>query len=173
MREFDFTPLFRSAIGFDRIASRLQAALQADPGDTYPPYNIERYGGDGYRIVMAVAGFSADELSITASSEELTVCGKKPSEDAGHFLHRGIAARTFKRRFELAPFIKVQGATLGNGLLSIDLRREPPEEMRPCRINIVYGGRLRGDREDGGLAVLRPDGTREPVASRKSTVALS
>jgi molecular chaperone IbpA len=148
MREFDFTPLFRSAIGFDRIASRLQTALQADPGDTFPPYNIERCGEDDYHIVMAVAGFSSDELSITASSEELTVCGKKRSEDTSHYLHRGIAARTFKRHFELALFVKVQGAELGNGLLSIDLRREPPEEMQPCRIEIVCGKRPCGDRED-------------------------
>jgi molecular chaperone IbpA len=172
MREFDFTPPLRSTIGFDCIASRLQTALRADPGDTYPPFDIERYGQDGYRIVMAVAGFSSDELSVTASSEELIACGKKPSEDAGHYLHRGIAARAFKRRFELAPFINVQGATLGNGLLSIDLRRELPEETRSCRINVVCGGWSRGVREGSGLEVSRPDGTREPASSSKRTVAL-
>jgi molecular chaperone IbpA len=168
MREIDFTPLFRSAIGFDRIASRLQTVLQAELGDTYPPYNIERYGEDDYRIVMAVAGFLSDELSVTASSEELTVCGKKRSEDAGHYLHRGVTARTFKRRFELAPFVKAQGAELDNGLLSIDLRREPPEEMRPCRIDIVCGERPHGDREDSGLTMFRSHGTGELAQSSKN-----
>jgi molecular chaperone IbpA len=121
---------------------------------------------------MAVAGFSSDDLAITVTSEELTVCGKKPSEDASRYLHRGIAARSFKRRFELAPFIKVQGARLGNGLLWVDLRREPPEETRRCRINIVCGGQLRSDLKGSGPAVLRPNGTCEPAPSGKRTVAL-
>jgi molecular chaperone IbpA len=136
MREYDFAPLYRSAIGFDRLMDLLQSAGQSDLGDNYPPYNIEKTGEDSYRITMAVAGFAVDEITITAQQNVLIVAGAKQGEDSGLYLHRGIGARAFERRFELADFVKVTGAGLENGLLSIALTREVPEEMKPRRIEI-------------------------------------
>jgi molecular chaperone IbpA len=136
MREFDFAPLYRSAIGFDRLMDLLQTTAQGDLGDNYPPYNIEKTGEDSYRITMAVAGFAADEIAITAEQNVLTVAGAKQGDDSGVYLHRGIGARAFERRFDLADFVKVTGAGLENGLLSIALTREVPEEMKPRRIEI-------------------------------------
>src|SRR5689334_13091027 len=125
MRDFDFAPLYRSAIGFDRLMELLQTAAQADLGDNYPPYNIEKTGEDSYRITMAVAGFTPDEITITAQQNLLLVTGIKQGNDNGHqYLHRGIAARGFERRFELADFVKVMGASLENGLLRLELVRE-------------------------------------------------
>ncbi len=141
MREFDFAPLYRSAIGFDRLMDLLQSTAQGDLGDNYPPYNIEKTGEDSYRITMAVAGFTADEISITAQQNLLLVAGAKRGEDSGVYLHRGIGARGFERRFDLADFVKVTGANLENGLLSIALTREVPEEMKPRRIEIQAGGK--------------------------------
>jgi molecular chaperone IbpA len=136
MREFDVAPLYRSAIGFDRLMDLLQSAGQGDLGDNYPPYNIEKTGEDSYRITMAVAGFAVDEITITAQQNVLIVAGAKQGDDGGVYLHRGIGARAFERRFDLADFVKVTGASLENGLLSIDLTREVPEEMKPRRIEI-------------------------------------
>jgi molecular chaperone IbpA len=137
MREFDLSPLYRTAIGFDRLMDLLQNTAQADLGDNYPPYNIEKTGEDSYRITMAVAGFTPDEIAITAQQNLLLVTVAKQSADNGHqYLHHGIAARGFERRFELADFVKVTGASLENGLLSLDLVREVPEEMKPRRIEI-------------------------------------
>lgn len=137
MRELDFAPLYRSAIGFDRLMDLLQNTAQGELSDNYPPYNIEKTGEDSYRITMAVAGFTPEEISITAQQNLLLVAGAKPGEERDRlYLHRGIAARGFERRFELADFVKVTGANLENGLLSIDLTREVPEEMKPRRIEI-------------------------------------
>ena len=138
MRELDFASLYRSAIGFDRLMDLLQSTT-ADLGDNYPPYNIEKSGEDSYRITMAVAGFTPTEISITAQHNLLLVAGAKQGDDGGVYLHRGIAARGFERRFELADFVKVTGASLDNGLLSIDLTREVPEAMKPRRIDIQVG----------------------------------
>jgi len=138
MRELDFASLYRSAIGFDRLMDLLQSTT-ADLGDNYPPYNIEKSGEDSYRITMAVAGFTQAEISITAQHNLLLVAGVKQGDDGGVYLHRGIAARGFERRFELADFVKVTGASLDNGLLAIDLRREVPEAMKPRRIDIQVG----------------------------------
>jgi molecular chaperone IbpA len=138
MRELDFASLYRSAIGFDRMMDLLQSTT-ADLGDNYPPYNIEKSGEDSYRITMAVAGFTQQEISIIAQHNLLLVAGVKQSEDEGVYLHRGIAARGFERRFELADFVKVSAASLDNGLLSIDLTREVPEAMKPRRIDIQIG----------------------------------
>ncbi|GGF12749.1 hypothetical protein GCM10011611_18000 [Aliidongia dinghuensis] len=140
MREFDFRPLYRSGIGFDHIAGLMRNAVQLDANNAPPPYNIERAGENAYRVTMAVAGFLLDELSLTVEGEELVVCGTKQGEDSGRYLHRGIATLSFERRFELAPFIKVTGAKLENGLLPIDLERELPKEMRARRIEIAQGG---------------------------------
>ncbi len=137
---FDFSPLFRSAIGFDRMLDALETASRAVSIDNWPPYDIARTGDDDYRISMAVAGFTQDELSITQEQNMLMVSGQKPAaEGEGQTLHRGIAGRAFQRRFQLADHVKVVGASLVNGLLTIELKRELPEEMKPRRISIAAG----------------------------------
>ncbi len=137
MRHVDFSPLYRSTVGFDRLFTMLDSLAQPDNGQTYPPYNIERTGEDAYRISMAVAGFGESEISIEAHRNVLTVKGEKAEEQGeAEFLYRGIAARAFERRFQLADHVEVSGATLKNGLLHIDLKRNIPEEMKPRRIDI-------------------------------------
>jgi molecular chaperone IbpA len=139
MTTFDFSPLFRNAIGFDRVSRLIDAALSGvDQTAGYPPYNIERVSDDSYRISMAVAGFAADDISISQQENALVVTGR-PQVDATErrLLHRGIAGRAFERRFQLADFIKVTGAELVNGLLHIDLVREVPEAMKPRQIKIT------------------------------------
>ncbi|MEZ5827024.1 MAG: Hsp20 family protein [Hyphomicrobiales bacterium] len=139
MRQFDLTPLYRSTIGFDRIGSLLDT-LSSFEGDapSYPPYNIERVEENAYRISMAVAGFGANDLDIEVKENTLSVRGEKRVEQENStFLHRGIAARSFERRFQLADYVVVKGASLENGLLHIDLLRELPEAMKPRRIEIT------------------------------------
>ena len=138
MRHFDFSPLYRSTIGFDRLAQLLDnmAAGDTDSG-AYPPYNIERLADNEYRITMAVAGFSAEELGIEAKESTLSVRGEKAAEQTEReYLHRGIATRTFERRFQLADHVEVKGADLKDGLLHIDLVRNLPERMRPRQVPI-------------------------------------
>ena len=137
MTTFDFAPLFRTAIGFDRMARLMDTASSAD-ASSYPPYNIEKTGEDAYRLTMAVAGFSPTELDITVQENTLLVTGnaQKEDEDGGGYLHRGIARRTFERRFSLADHMKVMGASLNNGLLSVDVVREVPEAAKPRTIKI-------------------------------------
>ncbi|PBB79264.1 molecular chaperone Hsp20 [Mesorhizobium sp. WSM3879] len=134
---FDFSPLFRSSIGFDRMLNALETASRIETADNWPPYDIAKSGEDDYRITMALAGFSQDELAITQEQNMLMVSGQKAGEDNGEYLHRGIAGRAFQRRFELADHVKVVDASLVNGLLTIDLKREIPEEMKPRRIEIT------------------------------------
>jgi len=138
MDRFDFSPLFRSTIGFDRLARLVDTATRVDSTAlSYPPYNIEKTGEDSYRLTMAVAGFGRDELDITAQENTLVISGKAQGEDeAGRYLHRGIARRAFERRFSLADHIKVTGASLDNGLLHVDLVREIPEAAKPRTIKI-------------------------------------
>ncbi|HEX3862682.1 MAG TPA: Hsp20 family protein [Stellaceae bacterium] len=138
MDRFDFSPLFRSTIGFDRLARLVDAATRVDStAVSYPPYNIEKTGDDSYRLTMAVAGFSQDEIDITVHENTLIVTGKaQNSEEEGRYLHRGIARRAFERRFSLADHLKVTGASLDNGLLHVDLVREVPEAMKPRTIKI-------------------------------------
>lgn len=138
MDRFDFSPLFRSTIGFDRMARLVDAAAHVDnAASSYPPYNIEKTGDDSYRLTMAVAGFGRDELDITVHENMLIVTGKAQEEEAsGRYLHRGIARRAFERRFSLAEHLKVTGAGLDNGLLHVDLVREVPEAMKPRQIKI-------------------------------------
>lgn len=142
MRNFDFSPLYRSTVGFDRLFSLLDQVTTADgAAPTYPPYNIERTGEDAYRITIAVAGFSEGELSIEARENALTVKGeKKPVNDDEHseVLYRGIASRAFERRFQLADYVEVKGASLEHGLLHIDLVREIPEAKRTRSIPIGH-----------------------------------
>ncbi len=141
MDRFDFSPLFRSTIGFDRLARMVDAATRVDnTALSYPPYNIEKTGDDAYRLTMAVAGFARDELDLTVHENTLIVTGKAhKEEESGRYLHRGIARRAFERRFSLADHIKVTGASLDNGMLHVDLVREIPETMKPRQIAIAGG----------------------------------
>lgn len=142
MRNFDLSPLFRSSIGFDRMTRLLDAATRMDDSAfSYPPYNIEKTGENAYRITMAVAGFSEDDLNVTVQENSLVISGKlNKSEDEKKYLYRGIAGRAFERRFELAEHIRVSGASLVNGLLHVDLVREVPEAMKPRTIKIEAKG---------------------------------
>jgi molecular chaperone IbpA len=141
MDRFDFSPLFRSTIGFDRLTRLVDAASRVDNAAlAYPPYNIEKTGEDAYRVTMAVAGFSPDEIDVTVHQNTLLVTGKsKKEEDESRFLHRGIARRAFERRFSLADHIKVVGASLDNGMLHVDLVHQVPEEAKPRKIEILRG----------------------------------
>lgn len=137
MRTYDFSPLYRSTIGFDRLASLLDSVLTADVNaTTYPPYNIEKTGDDAYRITIAVAGFTEAELAIEARDGVLVVTGKKEGEDKTAYMHRGIAARAFEKRFQLADHVRAVAAVVENGLLHVDLLREVPEALKPRKIEI-------------------------------------
>ncbi|PWE27425.1 heat-shock protein [Pararhodobacter marinus] len=140
MRTFDPTPLFRASVGFDRMADLMDRVLAAEPVQpTYPPYNIEKTDENAYRISIAVAGFSADELSVEMKENGLTVSGRKAEDkdEQRTYLHRGIATRAFERRFHLADHVRVSGATHADGMLHIDLVREIPEALKPRRIEIA------------------------------------
>ena len=141
MRTLDFSPFYRSTVGFDNLSSLLDTVNQLDKNQpSYPPYNIELLEEDRYRITTAVAGFEQDELSLEVEKQVLTISGKKEqSADSTTFLHRGIAGRNFERHFRLAEFVKVSNARLENGLLYVDLVREIPEMMKPRRIEIESG----------------------------------
>lgn len=140
MRHSDFAPLFRSTIGFDRLAQLLDGTAGFDNEQGYPPYNIERTGDNAYRITIAVAGFSKDEIKLDVKEQMLAVRGEKKAETAERsFLHRGIATRNFERRFQLADYVEVSAANLDDGLLSIDLARNLPERMRPRTVEIGTG----------------------------------
>jgi len=141
---FDLTPLYRSTVGFDRLA-QLFDELGSFEAPSYPPYNIERLGEDAYRISMAVAGFSPDDIGIEVKQNTLTVSAKKAekTEPQGEFLYQGIAARSFERRFQLADHVLVTGADLENGLLHIALKREIPEAMKPRTIPVNAGVKTR------------------------------
>jgi molecular chaperone IbpA len=134
----DFAPLFRTTVGFDRVPTLLSLAMQREEGG-YPPYNIEKVDEDAYRIVMAVAGFGLDDIEIITERNRLTVRGEVKDRGERMFLHRGLAARAFERQFDLADFVEVVGASLDNGLLVIDLKREIPEALKPRRIEIGKG----------------------------------
>ena len=140
MRHVDLTPLYRSTVGFDRLASVLDAVMSHDvSAPAYPPYNIEKTGEDAYRITVAVAGFAEDDLSVESRDGQLVISGRKAEkgdEQGRTYLHRGIAERAFERRFQLADHVKATGATVENGLLHVDLVREVPEALKPRRIEI-------------------------------------
>jgi molecular chaperone IbpA len=137
MRTYDLSPLFRSTVGFDRLAALLDTAGRLDDQSfSYPPYNIEKLSDDEYRITMAVAGFADKDLEITAKDRSLVVTGKGTQDGSVQYLHRGVAGRSFERRFELADYIQVKGANLVNGLLHIDLVREVPEALKPRTVAI-------------------------------------
>jgi molecular chaperone IbpA len=137
MRTLDFSPLYRSVVGFDRLADLLDAA-NSETSNGYPPYNIERTAENAYRIDIAVAGFKPDELAIEVKENLLTVQGRKAANDeARRYLHRGLAERNFERRFQLADYVVVTDAQLADGLLSISLRRELPEALKPRKVEIT------------------------------------
>ena len=148
MRTYDFAPLHRATVGFDQIADLMDRIMTTDMGSnqSYPPYNIEKTDDDAYRITVAVAGFSADELNLEVKENALHISAKK-ADDAGttKFLHRGIATRAFQRRFHLADHIRVTGASHENGMLHIDLVREVPEALKPRRIEIQSGATLEAE----------------------------
>ena len=137
MRNFDLTPLYRSAIGFDRLANMIDTANRNEQQPTFPPYNIELLGENEYRITMAIAGFSKEELDIQSESGSLTIKGAKAADEAERtYLYQGIAGRNFERRFQLADHVKVVKASVENGLLHVDLVREVPEAMKARQIPI-------------------------------------
>lgn len=139
MRTLDFSPLYRSVVGFDRLADLLESA-SAEAATGYPPYNIERTAENEYRIEIAVAGFKPEELNVEVKENLLTVQGRKAANDEDrHFLHRGLAERNFERRFQLADYVVVASADLRDGLLQIALKRELPEALKPRRIEIGSG----------------------------------
>jgi molecular chaperone IbpA len=152
MRTVDFSPLYRSVVGFDRLATLLEAAAKTDSASGYPPYNIENIGDNAYRIEIAVAGFKSDEIAIEVKENLLTVQGRKGANDGAEkrYLHRGLAERDFDRRFQLADYVVVTDATLADGLLSISLKRELPESLKPRQIAINAGGAstlIEGDKQ--------------------------
>ena len=143
MRTYDLSPLYRSAVGFDRLANLLENAARSSQDSGYPPYNIETLGENAYRIEIAVAGFTPDELNIEVKENLLTVTGRKSANDdvapQKTYLHRGLAERDFERRFQLADYVVVTDANLVNGLLTITLKRELPEALKPRRVEIGVG----------------------------------
>lgn len=137
MRTFDYSPFYRATVGFDRVFDLLDSVATQTGTNGYPPYNIEKAGDNAYRIVMAVAGFAEAELSVTQKENELLVTGQAQNiQDDKQYLYRGIAGRNFERRFQLADHVKVTGAKLANGLLTIELQREIPEEKKPRAIPV-------------------------------------
>jgi len=139
MRTYDFSPLYRSTVGFDRLANIMDQVLSSEvSSQSYPPYNIEKTGDDAYRISVAVAGFGDDELTIEAKDGQLVISGKKAADEgeAPTYLHQGIAFRAFERRFQLADHVRATGAVTENGLLHVDLVREVPDALKPRQIEI-------------------------------------
>ncbi len=145
MRTYDFSPLWRSTVGFDRMFDLINNEVP-NVQDTYPPYDIERTGDESYRISIALSGFTPEQITVTVQQNRLTVAGKKKSEDKANYVFRSISARAFERHFSLADYVQVEGATFENGLLQIDLVRKVPEAMMPRRIEI--GTRLPSDKAD-------------------------
>jgi molecular chaperone IbpA len=137
MRTFDFSPLYRSSIGFDQLQSLLDSATREASAPSFPPYNIETTGENEYRISMAVAGFAESDLSIEVNQNVLTISGTRTEKEDTHYLHQGIAGRSFERRFQLAEHVEVKGASLVNGLLHVDLVRQVPEQLKPRQIAIT------------------------------------
>ena len=158
MATLDFTPLFRSSIGFDQLPGLLSHALQREETG-YPPYNIEKVGEDQYRIIMAVAGFGRDDMEIVQEQNRLSVLGRLKEPNGKTYLHRGIATRAFERHFDLADYVEVTDATMGEGLLVISLKRELPEALKPRWIPINAGTFV--------PLGLRPAGTIEHEADEK------
>jgi molecular chaperone IbpA len=136
MRNTDFSPYRSSTVGFDRLFDLLQGGSPSTHSDTYPPFDLEQDSDDHYRITLAVAGFGQDEIEITAKQNQLVISGRKSDRDGGNFIHRGIATRSFERNFVLGDYVQVRSANLKDGLLTIELQREIPDEVKPRKIEI-------------------------------------
>jgi molecular chaperone IbpA len=147
MRTYDLTPLWRSTVGFDRLFNLIDESVRLTGQEHYPPYNIERTSEDHYQITLALAGFSPDEITITAEQNVLTVEGRKGEQDGHQYLYRGISARPFRRVFNLADYVEVKSASFDSGLLRVDLIREVPEAMKPRRIAIGSAGARNDNRK--------------------------
>lgn len=162
MTTLDFSPLLRASIGFDRLTRLLEdAAHYTDSGNGYPPYNIEKTGENAYRITLAIAGFGAEDVAITVHENVLVIEGQKKEDDRNRaFLYRGIAGRAFKRQFQLADHVLVESASLVNGVLTVDLKREIPEAMKPRRIPIATEPRSEGNVQAAGEAPEAVEGGR-------------
>lgn len=150
---FDFTPYRRSTVGFDRLFDLMENSMRSESGDNYPPFDIEKESEDSYRITLAVAGFRPEDIEVVAQQNQVTITGKKGDETnaSERYLHRGIATRSFERRFQLADFVQVRSASFENGLLTLSLQREVPEAMKPRTIEIGSGSQpqqIEGQRED-------------------------
>ncbi|MDQ4086927.1 MAG: Hsp20 family protein [Pseudomonadota bacterium] len=143
MRNIDFTPFRHSTVGFDRLFDLLESSIPSQVSDNYPPFDLVQESEDKYRITLAVAGFRPDEIEITAQQNLLIVAGRKQDDNGARYIHRGIAARAFERRFGLADYVQVKRADLRDGVLSVELEREIPEEMKPRRIEISGGESVR------------------------------
>jgi molecular chaperone IbpA len=146
---FDFSPYRRSTVGFDRLFDMLESGNASQPGDNYPPFDLEQVGDDEYRITLAVAGFRSDEIDIVAQQNLLIVSGGKREDAERQYIHRGIATRAFERRFGLADYVQVRNADLSDGILAIDLVREIPEEMKPRKVSINGAERHEQQQIDG------------------------
>lgn len=166
MRSFDFAPYRRTTVGFDRLFDFLESASRSE-ADNYPPFDIEKVSDDSYRITLAVAGFKQNEIDITARQNMLVVTGRKEESRAkdGNYLHMGIATRAFERRFELADFVRVKGANLRDGLLSIELVREIPEAMKPRKIEINGGSSQTIEASNDGREQIEQQPQRESEAA--------
>jgi len=136
MGTIDFSPLFRSTVGFDRLPDLIDDVMRRESVDNYPPYDIEKIGENSYRITMAVAGFAPEDITITAQPNLLVISGRKQDQDEVQYLHHGLAMRAFERRFNLDDYMEVKGASMEHGLLSLELAREVPEAMKPRTIQI-------------------------------------
>jgi molecular chaperone IbpA len=146
---YDFSPLYRSTVGFDRLFDMLDQATRVEPMTDWPPYNIEKTGEDQYRVTMAVAGFTPEEIQVVQQESTLLISGQKQSsDDSVQVLHCGIATRAFKQSFNLADHVKITGASLENGLLTIELKREVPEALKPRRIEIASSGEQKAVGQD-------------------------
>lgn len=165
MRTSDWAPLYRSTVGFDRLFDLLDQAARVEPMNNWPPYNIEKVGEDQYRITMAVAGFTPEEIDLTQHESTLIVVGQKQSSnEETQYLHRGIATRSFKQSFNLADHVKVVGAQLENGLLTVELRREVPEALKPRRIDINSGAGRTGLAQDNAKQIDHEPGKQSKAA---------
>lgn len=149
MANLDFTPLYRSSVGYDQLPRMLQSAMKLTDSEVgYPPYNIVRTGEDTYEIAVSLAGYSPDDIDIGVEQNRMTISGKMPTDDDVQYLHRGIAGRSFKRHFDLADYIEVKGATFENGLLMVKLQREIPDRLKPRKIEIVADKKVKAIKKD-------------------------
>ena len=165
MRNIDFTPFRHSTVGFDRLFDLLESSIPAQVGDNYPPFDLVQENEDKYRITLAVAGFRSDEIELTAQQNLLIVAGRKRDDDNARYIHRGIAARAFERRFGLADYVQVKRADLRDGVLSIELEREIPEEMKPRKIEIGGGESVRRLESERTGEQVQNDNARELEAA--------